>query len=310
MTEPSSPDGGSVEITEAGAGGSILYAEDRFAVRFSWEFARSPALVLVFGPPARGWEGARQAEIYAFVAAEIVRQKAPGRAYEIDLDEGVITILEHATARPPAPGRSPALARFLASIPPVRDQWAQNEHYDLAALAELDPAERAHAVTLLANRDATWREVEALAAIDDPAARAAVDRALEHHLSIETRLCAAEAMHRQGRLADLDRFIARALRQLARPSDGLDRTLRLAAAHPSETVRQALLWASWNCTDCALPCAALLLALTAATHEPFDAGVRAMLAKLGLHNSAYDRQDAFAALCSLVRMDLDFGAAE
>lgn len=310
MTDPRSSGDGSVEITETGPGGSVLYVEDRLVVRFSWEFARSPALVLVFGPPARGWEGARQAEIYDFVAAEIVRQKAPGRAYEIDLKEGVITILDRATDRPPAPGSSPALARFLASIPPIRDNWLETESYDLTALAELDPAERAQIVTLLANRDATWREVEALAAIDDPAARAAVDRALEHHLSIETRLSAAAAMHRQGRLADLDRFIARAIRQLSRPQDGLVRTLRLAATHPSETVRQALLWASWNCTDCAPRCAALLLALTGAAHEPFDDAVRAMLAKLGLHNNAYDRSAAFAALCTLVTMELDHGAVD
>ena len=36
--------GGSVEITQTGPGGAILYQEDRFAVRFSWEFASPPAL--------------------------------------------------------------------------------------------------------------------------------------------------------------------------------------------------------------------------------------------------------------------------
>jgi len=275
MADPGWSDG-SVEITETGPGGAILYQEDRLAVRFSWEFATSPALVLVFGPSARGWEGARQAEIYDFVAAEIVRQRAPGRAYEIDLEEGVITILDRATARPTAP----------------------------------QPAERAPVVAALANGDVTWREVEALAAIDDPAARAAVDRALHHHLSIDTRLSAAEAMHRQGRLADLERVIARELRGLSRPQDGMARALRLAAAHPGDRVQQALLWASWNGTDCAPHCAALLLALTGAAQEPFDETVQAMLARLGLHNSAYDRQAAFAALCALVRMELDFDATD
>lgn len=258
-------DFGSVEITETGPGGAILYQEDRFAVRFSWEFASASALVLVFGPPARGWEGARQAEIYDFVAAEIVRQRAPGRAYEIDLEAGIITIYER--------GSAPV-------VPP------------------------------LATGDLTWQEVEALAAIDDPAARAAVDRALDHHLSIDTRLSAAEAMHRQGRLADLDRLIARELRRLSQPRDGMARALRLAAEHPSERVRQALLWASCNCTDCAPHCAALLLALTGAAEEPFDDAIRTMLARLGLHNSAYDRQAAFTALCDLVRMELDLAASD
>ena len=266
--------GGSVEITQTGPGGAILYQEDRFAVRFSWEFASPPALALVFGPPARSWEGARQAEIYEFVAAEIVRQQAPGRAYEIDLEAGIITILER------------------------------------AALVQPAPAERAQAVTLPASQDLTGQEVEALAAIDDPSARAAVDRALDHHLSIDTRLSAAEAMHRQGRLADLDRVVARELRRLSRPQDGMARALRLAAEQPGERIRQALLWASWNCTDCAPHCAALLLTLTGAAQEPFDDAVQAMLARLGLHNSAYDRQAAFAALCQLVRMELDYDATD
>lgn len=253
MADSGAAAGGSVEITQTGPGGAILYQEDRFSVHFSWEFASPPALALIFGPPARSWEGARQAEIYDFVAAEIVRQQAPGRAYEIDLEAGVITILECAAG----PERSPV---------PVQP-----------------------------------------AAVDDSSE---LDRALDHHLSIDTRLSAAEVMHRQGRLADLDQVVARELRCLSRPQDGMARALRLAAEYPGERIRQALLWASWNCTDCAPHCAALLLTLTGAAQEPFDDAVQAMLARLGLHNSAYDRQAAFAALCQLVRMELDFDATD
>ncbi len=88
MADPSR----SVEITENGPGGSILYQEEGLAVRFSWEFAASPVLALVFGPEARHLDGERQAEIYEFVAAEIIRQRAPGRRAAIDLEAGLITI--------------------------------------------------------------------------------------------------------------------------------------------------------------------------------------------------------------------------
>jgi hypothetical protein len=92
---------GTVEIIQNGRGGSILYYEDRVLVRFSWEFAGSPeALVLVFGSPARAWNEdyptaqGRQAEIYDAVSAEIVRQKAPGSLCKIDLEDGVITVMQ------------------------------------------------------------------------------------------------------------------------------------------------------------------------------------------------------------------------
>src|SRR6185369_11481366 len=111
---------------------------------------------------------------------------------------------------------------------------------------EMTQAERREIVTLLTAREVTWREVEALALIDGKAARAAVDAASEAHLSIETRLAAAIVMHVQGRMADFDTFLARQIRNLDRPRDGMARALRLAESRPSETIKQALLWASWN----------------------------------------------------------------
>ena len=42
---------------------------------------------------------------------------------------------------------------------------------------------------------------------------------------------------------------------------GLARAMRLAERHPSDTVKRALLWASYNATECAPHCAALLLTL-------------------------------------------------
>jgi hypothetical protein len=89
-----------VEITQSGPGGQIFYHEDQVVIRFHWEFAGSQqALALVFGSPARTWNeehpGAkgRQAEIYDKVCAEIIRQKASGSLCEIDLEDGLITVM-------------------------------------------------------------------------------------------------------------------------------------------------------------------------------------------------------------------------
>ena len=106
-------------------------------------------------------------------------------------------------------------------------------------------------------------------------------------------------------MAEFDTFVARQIRNLDRPANGLERVLRAAADNPSDSIKQALLWASFNRTECAPFCAALLLKLTGAAAEPFDEKVREMLDKLDLYNSSFDRQAAFAALCALAGMVLD-----
>lgn len=89
-----------VEITENGRSGAITYREDGLVVRFFWEFAASPTLAIVSGPPAPSWDrdypGAkgRQDAIYRTVGAEIIRQKAPNCRCEFDLEAGWITVLE------------------------------------------------------------------------------------------------------------------------------------------------------------------------------------------------------------------------
>jgi hypothetical protein len=91
---------GRVEISQNGRAGQILYYEDQTLIQFDWEFAGSPrALVLVFGSPARVWDEkhpearGRQAEIYGRICAEIIRQKAPESSCEIDLEDGMITVI-------------------------------------------------------------------------------------------------------------------------------------------------------------------------------------------------------------------------
>jgi hypothetical protein len=309
-----------VEITTKGRCGWIYYREGANSARFDWEFAAGPALALIFGTAARAWDGAypwaagRQAEIYDFVGAETVRQKAVSARFEVDLDAGDITVLDDAIGRRGKPGPAQvrptsALKRFVSSIVPVWKQWAAGQRYDVAALKEITAPQRDQAVALITDRDITWREVEALAAIDTPQARAAVDAAAQHHLSIDTRLAAAAVMHQQGRLAEVDTFVARQLHLLDRPANGLARALAMAERYPSEVVKQALLWASYNSTECAPECARLLLRLTGAAREPFDENVHKMLLKLDLHNSYFDRKTAFDELCALVAMKLDTSAS-
>ncbi|HLY62039.1 MAG TPA: hypothetical protein VKV95_14955 [Terriglobia bacterium] len=298
-----------VEITTSGRGGSILYKDGDKAIKFDWEFALPPALALIFGHTSQHWDknfpwaSARQEEIYKYVAEEVVRQKAPESAYEIDLDSGTLTILMAGFAQ-----RAKPLNRFMASL--TTKPTGSADQYDIAAIGELTKSERKQAVELITTRGGvTWREVEALAAIGTPEARAAIDAASEDHLSIDTRLAAAEVMNRGGRRADFDIFLARQIRQLSNPANGLSRALEIASRHPSETVKQALLWASYNATECAPHCAGLLLTLAGLGQEPFDDHFKLMLQKLDLHNSYFDRKAAFEELCKILKMDLDSDTA-
>jgi hypothetical protein len=303
---------GTVEITETGPGGQIQYHEAGNRIRFDWEFGGGSTIALIFGPRASGWDSlypwasGRQAEIFAFVGSEIIRQKAPNAGCEFDLDTGDMSIGPKSRGEPASATGSPAFRQILAAMPPAAQAWAEGESYDLAAIAGLAPAERDDLTARLAARTVTWREVEALAALDTPAAWAAVEAAVADHLSIDTRVAAALLLHRHGRLPDLDRVLASEIRLLDRPAQGMDRTLRAAAQYPGDRVKQALLWASLNGTDCAPHCAALLLDLTGSA-APFAAPIRGMLDRLGRHNSYFDRQAAFEALCALVGMELDQG---
>ncbi|HYB75049.1 MAG TPA: hypothetical protein VED18_16875 [Candidatus Sulfotelmatobacter sp.] len=308
-----------VDITTSGRGGTIYYREGRNVAVFGWEFAVPPAIALLFGQNAQVWDRAypwaagRQAEVFGCVGAEVARQKAPEARFEVDLDTGIISLIGRSSRKRTAAARArgrptPAFKRFLSGMVPVWEEWRDDQTYDVSAIANMTAGEREQIVSLLTSRDVTWREVEVLAAIATPAARAALEAASSHHLSIDTRLAAAEALYRQKGMADLDAFLARQIRNLDRPANGLKRALSLAERHPSDVVKRALLWASYNCTECALHCASLLLRLAGVGKEPFDETVQGMLRRLGLHNSDFDRKAAFEELCRVVNMNLDHEA--
>jgi hypothetical protein len=315
-----------VEVTTSGRGGAIYYREGGHTVSFDWEFALPPALALIMGPAAPVWDRAhpwaagRQAEICQFVAAEVVRQKAPGSTFNIDLDTGSIELISPRgpAGRPsptaaqshPAARSAPAFKRLAEQAGGATGAEVGEPGYDLALVEQLDSASRDRLVDLITRRGVKGRDMELLAALDTGAARSLVDAGLRDHLSIDVRLAAADVMYRQGRLADLESVLVRQIYELSLPANGLERALALATRFPTPSVRQALLWASCNRTDCAPRCAARLLELCGVGREPFEEPVREMLRKIGPHNSSFDRQDAFRELCRLVGMELDPDAAQ
>lgn len=136
---------------------------------------------------------------------------------------------------------------------------------------------------------------------------AAAAEDLRLHTSLDARLAAVE---RSGDPATIEAVLVREIRHLYQPADGLDRAMRLAAAHPTEAIRQALLWASYNATDCAPRCAEVLLTLSNVTPVPLDRDMQGIVARLGRHSSDFERDEAFAELSRRVGMVLDQSAQD
>lgn len=88
-----------VEYQQDGRGGTIRYFDHDTTIKFDWEFAAGNGVVIIFVSAPEFWERAtntpaseRQA-ILEFVAASVIRDKAPGCRYEIY--DQFLEILKH-----------------------------------------------------------------------------------------------------------------------------------------------------------------------------------------------------------------------
>ncbi|HKD69517.1 MAG TPA: hypothetical protein VKB84_21945 [Candidatus Binataceae bacterium] len=89
---------GSVEIITKGRAGYIYYREGANTAVFDWEFAGAGAIAIIMGKPANVWDRSypwatgRQTQIFDFVGAEAIRQKANDCRFEVELDTGTIMV--------------------------------------------------------------------------------------------------------------------------------------------------------------------------------------------------------------------------
>jgi len=160
--------------------------------------------------------------------------------------------------------------RFLDSMAIGFDQWHDGTGYDLEALERLGETEKVSIETLLSQnlvRGGDWRDVEALAALGTPSARAAVSMARYHANHAVRNYALGIAL--EGLRPEDDPLAPELEEQVIRAVD--DGCYEMAARMPTPRVKQALL-------NCALKAdgvtrvnaAALLLYLCGQTSEPFD----------------------------------------
>jgi hypothetical protein len=200
---------------------------------------------------------------------------------------------------------SEAYERFISSMTMDFEKWHDGIGYDLEALKQVTPEERTSIVKVLRSNQITWREIEALEAIGSAEAMEGIHKAAKDERDGGTRMAALEAAHNASGKKDMDETLPAEIRKLTTIENGLTRALLLAEEYPTEKVKQALLWASWNRTEASMHCAALLAYLCGAAKEAFDWDLRPLFLRLGPNNSYFERKKAFDELCALVKMELD-----
>lgn len=184
-----------------------------------------------------------------------------------------------------------ALDRFLATGRVDHDAWRDGTGYALDSLPDLNAATRALIPGRLVVRG--WREVELLAALDTPAARAALRSAFDAASPDNPEIGLALLRCLPGLLTDDERtrVVCRAVAQ-ARGGDGLDPALQAAQAWHPAPVMQAL-WQALLHPDAVVVVnvAALLYFLHGLADEPFDMDQRSKFLRFA-HDDPAERAAA------------------
>lgn len=183
--------------------------------------------------------------------------------------------------RPPTAPTGPTVDRFVASMRIDYERWHDGIGYDLAAIDEATPAERAQMLALLRSRGlADWRDVQAAARIGGPDARRAL-RQLLRSGSIEQRLALMNDAPELFSDAQRTTTLVQALQQV-RPFAGLSDCLaQVQRWHPAPVM--AALWAAAECAvpERAVHAAALLAYLHGLAAAPFDFDQRPFFLRFG-----------------------------
>ena len=182
------------------------------------------------------------------------------------------------------------------------EKWHDGTGYDVDLLRQMSPAERAAAETaLIAHRPRDWRDIEALAVIDSPAARAEVESALNSPDAAVRR----EAMAHASAKVDpqrRERLLVSAIGHddLGR---GLSGTLdEVAEFHPPAVIDALFCAALRRHGEVAVHFAAMLFFLHGRANEPFDWAHRPFFLRFASADPL-ERKAAFIELCEAVGVD-------
>ena len=201
------------------------------------------------------------------------------------------------------PDCSPAAKKFLASMKVTFDMWHDGEGYDLDALEEVPKSECKAIERLLINhtpRD--WRDIEALALFDSPAARQAIKAALKH-AGPKVRREAMEQMPEKISPAKREALLINALKTKGLCS-GLSEALdEVEEFHPPKVIDTLLRCALDRDGEAAVHFVAMLYFLHGKSKEAFDWAHRPFFLKFHTSNPV-ERKALFRELCATLGVDV------
>lgn len=176
-------------------------------------------------------------------------------------------------APPPKYGTSEAARKFEASMIIDYYKWHDGEGYDLEALAQMTPDERAAAAKDLKSRatrgEAAWRDTEALAALGGDDAKEALQKVMKTG-ELEAQLHAARELDDLGIKVDMPEIIRKVLER-GGFAQGVSMAFSLAPEHDSKRMREIVLTcARTGAREVRVHAAALCFYFAHLTDEEFD----------------------------------------
>jgi hypothetical protein len=208
------------------------------------------------------------------------------------------------TGRPGAatPTSDSLLDRFEQSLQMNYEKWHDGIRYDLDAIREASPEERASIEALLLQRGARdWRDVEALAVLNSPQAREALRSAMTSH---DHQVTLAVARHAPELLDEAERatLIVRALEQASLYA-GLSQALNQAEEfHPAPVIEALLHGAARRDGEVAVHFAAMLMFLHGQAETAFDWDQRPLFLSFNTQDPTV-REAVFRELCRKIGVD-------
>jgi hypothetical protein len=122
-----------VTITQSGRDGEVTYADGLRSIRGYWEFGGNDVVTIISMGTREEWQAKpwaldKRADILRFVAAEVIRQRAPTCRADIDEEGGVILLRQgpNAAAHPStrAPARQAKAAAFVHRLRDLKEMLA------------------------------------------------------------------------------------------------------------------------------------------------------------------------------------------
>jgi hypothetical protein len=191
--------------------------------------------------------------------------------------------------------------RFFASMVMDYEKWHDGIGYDLDAIEEMTEAQLRQVEARLIDQPRDWRDIEALACIDSPAARKAVEAALK---SSDAKVRAEAMLHAADKAdpKDREKRLIASLKKDARYG-GLSEAIDEAEEFHPPGVIDALFRGALNRDgEAAVHFAALLKFLNGKAKEPFDWKHRPFFLRFNTDDRT-ERRAVFSELCEKVGVD-------